>query len=189
MQFAIIGYLLGMVIVIYLLNRIFFITKPLPNLKLKKIGLEFYSKKRHKIFVGEASVMQIKNTVYIKHNKKMIVINNVDRVATKNGYIYFKALGKVNINFNAREIYKYFNINIKSNMFDISEIRNGALISITKNLFNIHTKELHRYLNLIINILKIKITDKTLVVKKNKYNLKFQIKYLVRDKVKTINVI
>lgn len=188
MEYILIGYFMGIIIVIFFVNRISFIAQPIYGLKLSKNGLKFYSKKRHRIYVGECRIMQIKDRIYIKRDKKIIILNNVDRVIYKKGYVYFRALGKVNIIFDARAFYKYFNIDIKSPMFDLSEIKNEALISITKNLFNTQTKEVTRYLNLIINILKIQITDKSIAVKQNKYNLKFQIRYVARDKLKTINI-
>ena len=163
--------------------------KPLPNLKVAINGIIFLSNNRHKIFVGNCRVMQINYMVYIKHDKKVIVLNNVDRVIYKKGYIFFRALGRVKIIFNTRAFYKYFNIKVTSEMFDLTEIKNDALMSIMENIFNPNSKELRRYLNLLINILKIKITDKSISVKKNNYNLKFELKYIVRDKLKTINVI
>ncbi len=187
--FLILGYFLGLLLVIVFKNRSLFHAMPYPKLKLCKYGLKFNSTKRHRIYVGECKIMQLNNQVYLKKSGRVVVLKNVDKIATKCGYLYFTALGEVRIIFNAKQFYKYFNLKIISKNFDLEKIKDSALISLTDYIFNPERSEkLSRYLNILINILKIKIIDGRLSIKRNKFNLKYQLKYVRRNRIMTINV-
>lgn len=164
-------------------------TKPYPKLNLGRSGIYFYSQNRHKIRIDNAKVMQLDHSVYIKKNEKTIIINNVDRVYVIKDYLYFTALGNCQIVFNAKSFYRYFNISISSNKFDMEALKNEALQDIIEHIFNLKDCEkLKRFLNICNNILKIQLKNDKLIVKRNKFNLKFTLTYKLRDKLKMVNV-
>ena len=188
-MYIVIIYFLILTIVFILLYKVKFIIKPIPRLSMTRYGLVFHSKKRHRIKVGEAKLLILKNTIYLKRNKRTVVIKNTDRVFQRGEYLYFRALGEVKIIFNCKSFYKYFNILIKSTEFDFNEIKNRAMHDMLNNLFCLNEcKSLISFLNIVHRILNISINDKNVIVRKNKYNISFILIYRINNHIKKINV-
>lgn len=189
MLYAIIFYALTTLIVIFALNRKKYATKEFPPLKMFKYGMCFFSTTRHKIKTGQVKILAINTITYLKTNNKTVVLKNVENVMQKGDYVYFTALGEVKIIFNAKSFYRYFNIKILSQDFDLSQMQSATLRELLDNLFNLQNCErLKEYLNIVIKILNIKITDNKVVIKKNKYNLSFQLIYRLNNINKIINI-
>ena len=188
-SFAVIAYTIGLIVFSSALTIKKYSTKPIPPMKLTKYGLIFFSHAHHKIKVGEVKLLQVDNVIYLKSKRKTVVLKNVNDVFLKRGYLYFTAQGVVKIIFNAKSYYKYFNIDIKSSLFDLSTIKNNALNEMLDNLFNLSAcGELKRYLKIVIDILNIKITNDKVIVKRNKFNLTFQLIYKLNNVVKKVNI-
>lgn len=188
-MFIVLTYFLILTIVFFLLYKRKFVYKPISRLNMTKYGITFHSNKKHRIRVGNVKFLMLKNTVYLKRNKKTVVIKNIDRVFLKSGFLYFRALGDVKIVFNCKSFYKYFNILIKSNEFDFYQLKNKALLDMIDNLFTLNEcKSLVSFLNILHRILNISISDKNVIVKKNKYNISFSLIYKVNNQLKKINI-
>ena len=112
-----------------------------------------------------AKMLILNNNVFLKHNNKTIEIRNVKNVFIRNDFIYFSALGDVKILFNAEPIFRYFNIKILSNDFNLEELKLKALFDVLNNLFDLkNCLALKEYLNVVVKILNIKITDEKVIV-------------------------
>ena len=183
------AYVLGIILLIILLNLKNCLVKPINNAKINKYGIIFYSFARHKIKVGAVKIMEMDKSVYLKRDGKTIILKNVFEPTLRGEYLYFKANGNVKIIFNAKNFYKYFNIEIKSSAFDLTELKQKAIMDILNNLFNLNNcVELKHYLKIITNILNVHITDNKITVKKNKFNLTFQLIYKLNNTIKKINI-
>ena len=189
MIYAIIFYCLTTIIVIIAKNCKNYATKPIHAIKICKFGISFFSNSRHKIKVGQVKMLILNNNVFLKHNNKTIEIRNVKNVFIRNDFIYFSALGDVKILFNAEPIFRYFNIKILSNDFNLEELKLKALFDVLNNLFDLkNCLALKEYLNVVVKILNIKITDEKVIVGQNKFNLSFKLIYNLNNVQKIVNV-
>lgn len=162
---------------------------PLTNLYMKKNGIVFKSNKNHRLYVENCKLMQLDKMVYITKNNKMIILNNVDNVRIVKNFIYFKALGKVEIIYNFKEFYRYFNIDILSNKIDINQLKQLALVNAVENIFDLKNAEiLIKYLKILKNVLNISLFKEKIVIKKNKFKIPFTVKYRVGNVVKYVNI-
>ncbi len=183
------AYNFGLILVFFALFFKKYHTKPIKNANFTKYGVTFNSTFKHKIRAENVKFIEIQNAVYLKQNNKTIVIKNIEQPFTKGNYFYFKGKGEVKIIFNAKNFYKYFNIQITSPTFDLSAIKQKAVNDILNNLFNLNNcSQLKYYLKIVTQILNITITDNKVEVKKNKYNLNFQLTYKVNNTIKKINI-
>lgn len=163
--------------------------KPIPDFLIKKNGIIFFSNAVHRINVNDAEFIQVCKLVYLKSSTKMLILKNVDEIYKKNDWLYFKACGKTEIIFNCEKIYKYFNIRIESNKFDLSQLLINAKQEILNNLFNsCKFESVRKYINLIKNVLNITFNKNGISVKENKFKLPYTLTYKQGGRVKTINV-
>ncbi len=189
MIYAIICYCLTTILFIIAKNCKNYATKLIPEMKICKHGITFFSYCRHKIRVEQTKILILNNNVFLKQNNNTIEIKNVKNVILKKNYIYFSALGNVEVLFNAEPIYRYFNIKILSNDFSLEELKQQALLDIINNLFNLdNCSKLRQYLKIVIKILNISITNNRITVKKNNFNLKFTLIYKINNTIKKINI-
>ncbi len=188
MVFMILSYSLTIIILYLIFYKKKTFYKPFPVLKISSNGISFYSFKRHRVNILNANVMQIANVVYLKQNGKMITIKNVCNIYRKDNYLYFTAKGKCEVCFSCSRLSKYFNIKITSNNFDITKTRRMALNSILNNLFSLNKAvELKRYLKILHESLRIKISTKQMVVSQNQFKLPFTVEYLANRTHKKIS--
>lgn len=163
--------------------------EPLKNLSLKKKGIEFCSKSCHRIKMPNIKKLQVGTRLYVRTNDKIIIFENVDKVFVFEEYLYFTALGKVRIRFDCSEIYRYFNIEIKSEKFNIEELKQSAINDIINNNFEINfCKILKRYIKIIENVLNIHIFQKKIVIKQNKLRLSYILTYKLNNIIKQVNI-
>ena len=161
----------------------------LPNLKLNKYGLTFYSTATHKIFVGKVKLIDLTSCAYLKQNNKMVKIQNVKNVKLRGQYLYFTALGRVKIIFNCTSFYKYFNIIISSPKYNFASLKQAALIELANNLFNINNcQTLKYYISLLHNQLNITISASTIKIAQNPTHFPFTVTYLVNNKIKKLQI-
>lgn len=182
-------YTATVILIIFLLQKKKLKYSEFPFLKLKKNGLVFKSTKHHRMEIADAKIMQVGTNVYIKKNGHMFTLKNVDEVVLKNGFLYFKALGIVHIVFNAKAIYRYFNLQIYSKDIDIENLKNKALIDILNNILNLaNAYILKKYLKILKNTLKIHINNEKITIKQNFFKISYTIKYKINNKIKMIKV-
>ena len=163
--------------------------KPFPKLKLKRKGIFFFSRDRHRLKIDNNKFIQIKNNLYIKTHDKIVTISNVDKVIFVDKFLYFTSLGHVSINMELREISNYFNIDILSKRFCIDEQKQLAILDILNNNFEIkNCKSLKKYIENIKNILNICIFSKKIIIKQNNFKLPFVVKYKLNNKIKKVYV-
>ena len=164
-------------------------TKPFPKLKMNKNGIFFTSKFKHKVKIENLKVMLLDDCVYLKNDNTFIIIKNVFSAFKLNNYLYFNAMGEVKIIFKTEEFFRYFNLVIKSNKFNLNKLKQEALKDILNNLTNIkNSKILNKYINFIKNVLKIDINNKKIEIKPNIYNLPFTVFYKINNKVTRVVV-
>ena len=189
MIFAIMSYFLVITLVFFLIGRKKKAFFDFPKMTLNKYGIVFYSESRHRIRIENARVLQVKNQIYIKSGKKIVIIKNATAPYLAKGYLYFKACGETKVIFNCKSIYRYFNIMIESSFFDLAKLKQNAIKDLLDNLFDIgKSAELNKYLHLIINILNIKIDEKDIVIGQNRYNLPFILTYKVKNVIKRVKI-
>ena len=184
-----ISYIFGFCLQFFFRKMKNFITKPIKNVEVNKNGISFLSTSRHKLKVGDAKLLELKNAIYLKQNAKTIVIKNANRAIKTKNYLYFTALGDVKIIFNTKSFYKYFNIKIKSSSFDLEELKQNAIDEMLNNLFNLNNcSKLKEYLKIVVKILNIHITNDKIFVKRNDFNLTFTLIYKLNNTIKIINI-
>jgi len=163
--------------------------QPLPKLNVSKRGISFFSNSMHRLRVGNVKVMQLDNVLYLKKANTMVIFKNINNIWLENGFLYFKAVGDVEILFNTEKFYRYFNIIIKSNKFNLMELRQKALNEVSNNLFNVkNCKFLNKYLNFVTKILSVHIDDEKVTVKSNKFKLNFTLIYKINNQIKRLNI-
>lgn len=173
-------------LVIQIKNRKF---EPIKNVKLKKYGLVFLSKNRHRIKIDDAKVLKIENNVYLKKNNRTVVIKNIERVVENKNYLYFTGLGQVKIVINCKKFYKYFCVDVTSEDFDINELKQRAIDDIIQHIFDLNEcVELIRFLKIMRDVLKINLENNCVKVEKNKYNFSYILTYIVNGKKKFVRV-
>lgn len=160
-----------------------------PTLKLTKKGIVFSSHKQHKIKICELKILQYGDIVYLKRNGEIIIIKHVGDVFMFNDYLYFTGKGKVEILFDCSLIYKYFNIIIISEKFNLNDHKQMALKDIIEHCFQLKfCKNLEKYINIITKWLNISIFTKKIVIKQNKFHLPYTLKYKVNNKIIQLNI-
>ncbi len=189
MIFAVFAYIIASIVTFIVCERIRVSNHILPDLRLSKTGIIFTSRARHRLPIQDAKIMQINKSVFIKFGNKMITLINVDRVYLKSGFLYFTALGKCRIVFNAKKIYKYFNINIISDKFNIDTLKREAILDMIEHKFKYEEcDKLKRFIHIMTKILMIKIEDKKIEVKQNKFHLNYTLEYKLKDKMKVVKI-
>ena len=182
-------YYLTIFVVVFLINKIKYKTQPLPKLKINKNGIFFNSTFKHKIKIDNLKILIIDKTIYLKNENNFIIIQNVTNIYKAQNYLFFSALGDVKILFKTEDFYRYFNILIKSNNFNLTKLKQMALLDILNNLNNINNcKILNKYINFIKNILKIKVNETQIQVMPNKYNFTFTVIYKLNNVLKKVQV-
>ena len=136
--------------------------KTIENAVVCKYGVVFHSKNRHRIKIFGAKILVIDKNVYLKKDKKIVVIKNVDNLFVRRDYLYFNALGEVKIIMNCKKFYKYFCVRITSDKFDLITLKQTAILDILNNIFDTYYKgSIKRPIGLkaTLNILKNYIND------------------------------
>ncbi|MBE5741055.1 MAG: hypothetical protein E7351_00775 [Clostridiales bacterium] len=189
MLYVIFAYFMTVFVVIFALNVRKTRYQPYPSLKLRRDGISFYSKSTHRIKAENTKVMQVENRVYLRQNKKMITLLNVDKVKVDEGYIYFKALGRVKILFSCKSIYRYFNLDIESDKIDIRDKRQQALQDMIDHLFDVNQSMiLKRYIRFVREVMNIDFKNGKLTIKQNKFMIPYTLKYKLNNVIKQVKV-
>lgn len=183
-----VGYILSIIITSIVIQKFKYRYKPFPKLKLTKFGISFFSTQRHRVKVSE-KVVQIGEAVYVNYQNQIVVFQNVKNVILRNEYLFFTANGKVEILFNTKQFYKYFNILITSDGIDFSNLKQTAILDLMNNKFQTDQSiNFNKFLNLIKNTLKIQINDDKITVLPNNLKISYQLTYKTHGKIKRINV-
>ena len=163
--------------------------KTIENAVVNKYGVVFSSNKRHRIKIFGAKILVIDKNVYLKKDKKTVIIKNVDNLFIRRDYLYFNALGEVKIIMNCKKFYKYFCVRISSKNFDLSNLKQTAIQDLLNNIFNFtNCTKLKRYLKIMRNILKIDLDNNHVKLTKNNYNLSYTLTYILNGQKKVIHV-
>lgn len=185
----IIAFIISNVITLILLEKFKYKIFEFPKLKTNKNGIQFFSFKKHRLYVERVKIFKIADNYYLKTDKAIIIFKNIKNVVLKNGYMYFKALGEVEINFNFENLYRYFNFNINLKNVDFNNLKQIAILDLMNNGFEVEKSEnFKKFLKFIKNILKIEINDKKLTIFSNNLNISYQIVYKCNNKIKKINI-
>lgn len=180
-------YLFAITIVFIIIDRKNNNIFPIPIISFEDNKICFNSTKRHKIQVGDCTLLVVKNKAFLKFEGKKVCLNNVANVKLKNKMLTFVGLGLVEIEIGKPTIGKYLQMNISSNDFDLTELKRKAEIEIINNLFDFSACEsLKRYLRFVKKVLNININKSKIEVKQNLYNLSFCIDYYVAGNKKRI---
>lgn len=189
MIISIICYLITTLIIISRLYRRKNVVGEFPYIKLTKKGITFFSLDSHKIFVGYARCLAVDNSVFLKLNNVTISIINVKPMYVEKGELYFKALGRVKIRFNAEKIYKYFNLKIECAKIEVSNLKRKAVLGIVNNLFDYkNNKDFVNYIKLIKNIFKIRINKNGVRVVQPTKIFKYSVIYKLNNNIRKIVV-
>lgn len=156
------------------------------SLKIKKCGLTFVSYYRHFISVPNTKFFTINNQVFLKRGDDRLVIKNVSNVEYVEGKLYFKCLGKVEMLFD-NKYFRYFNVLIFFDKYDLSELKYKASIDMLYNPFDFENRKNFKfYIKVVKDILQLHFNDKKLVVKSNKYLLGFKLIYKLNGKMRRV---
>lgn len=163
--------------------------KTIENAVVYKYGVVFSSNKRHRIKIFGAKILVIDKNVYLKKNDRTVVIKNVDNLFIRRDYLYFNALGEVKIIMNCKKFYKYFCVRITSDYFDLTTLKQTAILDILNNIFDFNNcTKLKRYLKIMREILKIDLNNDHIKLTKNNYNLSYTLTYILNGQKKVIHV-
>ncbi len=163
--------------------------QPIKNCKLKKYGLVFSSRNKHRIKIYGAKVLKIENNVYLKLNNRTVVIKNITSAYTYKDFLYFTGLGEVKIVMNCKKFYKYFCVRVESKHFDIEELKIDAINDILEHIFDFNEcKNLIRFLRVMREILKIDLGADSVKISKNKYDFAYTLTYIVKGHKKIVHV-
>lgn len=163
--------------------------KKFPTLKLTKNGIEFSSFDIHRIFIKDFKVMQVENVVYLKTQSQLLTISNIDNVFYFENYLHFTSKGRVKILFDCTSIYRYFSIKIESKKFNLNSLKQMAILDLMNNAFDLNkSKIMKKYINIIENVLNIKISKEKVVVKQNKLKIPFILTYKINNKIKKVKI-
>ena len=187
MIFALIAYFIAFTLFITFHKKGSLKYEEFPTLNVTKDGITFYSTYTHRVRIDCANAIQVGNMLYVKTQTQLIIITNVKDGKIYQSYLYFTCFGKTQILFNTDDYYRYFMINVQSNMFDIRELKKQSILDIMDNDFDFNNSEIaKKYLKILTKILNITITDKNVQIKPNKYKLTYQIEYKINNKIKRV---
>ena len=190
MFYFIIAYIVSVLITILFIEKFKYKHSPFPKLKLTKFGVEFFSTENHKINIGYNKIFVADKKVYLKTKNQIIVFDNIKNITCKNEHMYFTACGIVKIDFICEDVYKYFNLMIKSKSFNFNYLKQTAIVDLMNNEFDISkAKKFNQFVNFIKNTLKIQINNKRVMIFSNNLKLSYQLTYKMNNKIKKINVI
>ncbi len=160
-----------------------------PTLTLKKNGIFFTSKQTHRLKIINGKYMLANKILYLNLSNKLVVISNIKDIKIFEGYLYFTALGEVEITVDNMNIYRYFALKVNSSQFDFNAIKQKAIKDYINNNFDINlSKNMKKYIKIIEEVLNIHIYREKIVIKSNKFRLKFQLIYKLNNKIKRIIV-
>ena len=190
MVMGIVAYFVVVIMVIWALDFNCKSFQELPTMIVVKDGVEFYSKKRHRVKIDNCKYEQMGNNIFIFcNNGGMIEIKNIDNIFKRENYLYFKAKGKVAIYSKISNEYEYFYLNIHSEKFDIQQVKQNALKELVNNFFDLNlSKNAKKYLNILKNVLKITIFENKLTIKQNIFKFPFKIEYIINGKIKRVKL-
>ena len=190
MIFGIIAYFIVVFIVIYVLDFKSESFNQLPTMIVIKNGVGFYSNKRHRIKIDGCRYEQMGNYVFVfSKDGRIIEIKNIDNIFKRDKYLYFNAMGRVEICAKISNEYEYFYLNILSEKFDIQQVKQNALKELVNNFFDLNlSKNAKKYLNILKNVLKITIFEKKLTIKQNIFKFPFKVEYIINGKMKKVKL-
>ena len=189
MMIYIVVYFITFSVVLQLKKKARLKTCNFPSMKMMRDGLKFFSTSKHKIKIDNAKVMQVDKNVYLKKDKKIVQIKNVDNIFVEEGCLYFTALGNVKIILDLSDIYNYFNLKIYTNRIDIEKFKKIALFDIKNNVFDCKNSIfLKKYLKILKNILNINLENNKITIKQNKFKIAFCVEYKTKNGKKRIKV-
>lgn len=163
--------------------------KKFPLIRIVNGGFVFNSLETHRFRFCDKNIFKIRNILYIKTKNELILIKNIKNVQIFENYIYFTAMGKVEILCDVRSFYKYLVLDIKSEQFDMDNLRQTAILNYINNNFDYNFSNLlKKYIKIIKNILNIHIFKEKIVVKQNKYKIPFVLTYKINSKIKKVCV-
>ncbi len=183
------AYIMSVIIVCVMMEKLKYRYKPFPKLKLTKFGIEFFSYNKHRINIAHTKVMFVGENIYLKTPTQLIVCRNIKNVICKNDHMFFQAYGKVEMCFNCEEFYKYFNLFVTSKGLDFQNLKQDAILDFINNEFNFqHAKKFNNFIKFIKNTLKININNNKITIFSNKLQFSYQLMYKINNKIKKINV-
>ena len=160
-----------------------------PLLKMTKTGITFFSYDEHKINIQNMKTMQIGDVLYLRTTEKLIIISNVKNVKIYEDFVQFTSCGQTKILFDCLDFFRYFAIDICSKQFNLSKIKQTAILDLMNNNFDIKSSALaQRYINIIKNILNIHIDNEKVIIKPNRFKFSFVVTYMVNNKIKRVNI-
>lgn len=187
MVIFLIVYLFTITIVFIIINKKKNKIYPIPETYFCDDKICFYTNHKHKICVGECSLLVVKNKAYLKRMNKRICLCNVENVKLKKQMLTFVGLGTVEIKTGKSKINKYLQMDISSHDFDLTGLKREAVLEMLNNLFDFAACEsLKRYLRFVKRILNININNSKIEVKQNVYNLAFCVDYEFKGDKKRI---
>lgn len=190
MFYFITAYIVSALITILFIEKFKYKHFPFPKLKITKLGVEFFSTENHRINIGYNKIFVTDEKVYLKTKNQIIVFANIKNVVCKNEHMYFTACGLVKIGFHCGNLYKYFNLMIKSKSFNFEDLKQTAIVDLMNNQFDIcKSKKFNKFLNFIKNTLKIQINNEKVLIFSNNLKLSYQLTYKMNNKIKKINVV
>ena len=175
--------------VIKFLNKNRLKVKEFREIKMKKSGVHFVSFFQHRIKILNKKFLQIGNSLYIKIDSGVVKISNVDNIFKVEEFLYFTALGNVDILLDCSKFYRYFNIKISSSKIDFHNLQQLALKDFISNCFEENfSKTFKNYINFIKNVLNINFFEKKLIIKQNKLKFSYILKYKLNNTIKKVYV-
>ncbi len=185
---CIVVYFLVLVLTLFVLTKRSNKTKNIKTISITKKGIEFVSYYRHNINISNAKFIIIDKQVFIKRGQKRLVIKNIDNVESVGDNLYFTCLGQVEMLFDNQEYYKYFNVIIFSDKFNLNNLRHKAMLDVFNFPFSFENRQNFAfYIKIVRNILKVNFQKNAITVKANKYFLPFKIVYRLNGKIRKVN--
>lgn len=160
-----------------------------PPIQITESGMSFYSIKTHRIKITSKNIFQINKILYIELKNGLICIKNVENVQIFENFLYFKALGNVEIVVDIKNVYNYLVLSVKSKQIDMKSLKQEALLDFINSDFDMAKSELlKKYIKILKKALNINVLKEKIIIKQNKYKIPFVLTYKINNQIKKVCV-
>lgn len=187
MFISVVVYIIVFVVTTFLLSKRMKKIEKIKNVSVGKNGIVFMYNYRYNIDISNSKFIIIDNQIFIKKNNKRLLIKNVDNIEQIGDKLFFNCLGRVEILFDNKDYYKFFNIIIYADKFNLKRLKYKAMQDMLNFPFEFENRyDFRLYIKIVRNILRVNFQQDKIVVKANKYFLPFKMIYKINGKIKKV---
>ncbi|MBR1987999.1 MAG: hypothetical protein IKA36_03055 [Clostridia bacterium] len=130
----------------------------------------------------------INDQIFLKYQDRRIAVKNVSDIEKVDDKLYFTCQGRVEFLYDNSAWYKFFNVIIYSDKFDLKKIKHKAMIDMVYNPLNfVEKKNFSNFIGIVKGIFRLDFKNKQMRVCANKYFLPFKMIFKLNGKIRKVS--